>query len=135
MTTERAAPDAAEIRRALAALFAPEDVVELRAILKKGIKNFVDAGYFDGEHRDELAAIAAKLNKAGKATYVTMNPVAPELLGRYFNRVEQGAKPVTGDDNIIRRRWLLINVDPGQLKEPPQNNVDVCRASVRGAIV
>ena len=79
-------PDRAAILRALEALFDPADVIELR-VLHKGRKR-TDAGYFDCEHREEqLADAAVRLNAEGAAVYVTLNPIDPQLLGRYCNRI------------------------------------------------
>jgi hypothetical protein len=103
-------PDRTAVRAALAVLFEPSDVIELRA-LPKGRKR-TDAGYFDGQHRDGLADHAARLSGQGAATYITLNPVDPQLLGRYSNRVQDYADATTTDAQIIRRRWLLIDVDP-----------------------
>ena len=66
---------------AIDALHEPDAVVELRAITSKGKKR-TDAGYFDAEHRQELAQHAARLNKSGAAVYVNLNPIDPQLLGR-----------------------------------------------------
>lgn len=52
MTKAEPCPD--RIRQALDVLFDPEQVTELRALFSKGRRR-VDAGYFDGNHRDHLA--------------------------------------------------------------------------------
>lgn len=102
--------DTAMILDALTALFQPDDVVELRSFAK-GRKR-TDAGYFDGEHRQQLAEHAARLNKPGAAVYVTLNSIAPQLLSRYANRIEVGAATTTTDAQVTRRRWLLLDFDP-----------------------
>ncbi|MEF8730285.1 MAG: YfjI family protein [Accumulibacter sp.] len=106
-------PDPATILSALAALFQPDDVVELRSFAKGGRKR-TDAGYFDGEHRQALAEHAVRLNKTGGAVYVTLNPIDPQLLSRYANRVEHGAQATTTDAQVTRRRWLLLDFDPAR---------------------
>lgn len=102
--------DTAMILDALTALFQPDDVVELRSFAK-GRKR-TDAGYFDGEHRQQLAEHAARLNKPGAAVYVTLNSIDPQLLSRYANRIEVGAATTTTDAQVTRRRWLLLDFDP-----------------------
>jgi len=87
------------------------DVIELRAIHRGGKKR-IDAGYFDAEHWDDLADHAVRLSEIGAAVYVTLNPVDPLLLSRYCNRIESFAKATTTDKQIVRRRWLLIDLDP-----------------------
>jgi len=104
------APDASEIDKTLKTLFAPDAVIELRVIYKK--KKRVDAGYFDAAHRDELIQTAVKANREGANVYVVMNPIAPQLLGRYSNRLEEYAKKTSCDSDVTRRVWLLIDVDP-----------------------
>ena len=103
-------PDTAAILAALAVLFTPDDVIELRAF-PKGRKR-TDAGYFDGQHWPELAEHAARLSASGAAVYVTLNPVDPQLLSRYNNRIEGFAQSTTTDKQVTRRRWLLIDIDP-----------------------
>jgi hypothetical protein len=85
-------------------------VIELRSFAK-GRKR-TDAGYFDGDHRQALAEHAARLNGAGAAVYVTLNPINPQLLSRYANRIEVGATATTTDAQVTRRRWLLLDFDP-----------------------
>ncbi|KGC58572.1 YfjI family protein [Burkholderia pseudomallei] len=108
-------PDKAAILAALAAMFDPDDVIELR-VLHKG-KTRPAAGYFDGAHRADLADAAVRLNRRGAATYVTSNRIDPQLLGRYCNRIEESANSTTADQNVIRRRWLLLDFDPVRPKD------------------
>ena len=61
----------------------------------------MDAGYFDGEHRDLLVAEAIKLNTHGAAVYVTMNEVDPQLLSRTANRIQEYAQATATDNNVI----------------------------------
>ncbi len=113
--TPKPRPDKAVILAALAALFEPSDVIELRAF-PRGRKR-TDAGYFDSEHREALADAAVRLNAEGAAVYVTLNRIDPQLLRRYCNRIEPYAKTTTSDANVIRRRWLLIDLDPVRLAD------------------
>ncbi len=96
-----------EISRAVDALFAPEQVVELRT--------FANGRTFSGYYSDheKLAEDAAKKEEAGHELYVTANEINPALLGRAANRIRQVYKdPLTSDTDVDRRRWLLIDVDP-----------------------
>ncbi len=45
------------------------------------------------------------------AVYVTLNQCDPALLARGVNRLAAKAKATTTDANIIRRRWLFIDID------------------------
>jgi hypothetical protein len=104
-------PNKATILAALAVLFDPTDVVELRSLPNKG-RQRVDAGYFDADHWNDLADYATGMNASGAAVYITLNPVDPQLLSRYSNRIEAFAKATTTDKQVTRRRWLLIDLDP-----------------------
>lgn len=108
-------PDKGAILEALAAMFDPADVIELRAFHKR--KKRTDAGYFDGEHWPELVDTAVHLNRAGAAVYVALNRIAPQLLGRYCNRIEQFASTTTSDHYVTRRRWFLLDFDPVRPKD------------------
>jgi hypothetical protein len=109
-TIQKPTPDKAAILAALQVLFEPGDVIELRAIHKG--KKRTDAGYFDSENWPQLADYAASWSTSGAAVYVTLNPVDPQLLGRYNNRIQNYADATTTDKQIVRRRWLLIDLDP-----------------------
>jgi hypothetical protein len=104
-------PDKAAILAALAVLFEPDQVIELRAIHTKGKKR-TDAGYFDSAHWPILADHAVRLSSSGAAAYITLNPVDPQLIGRFNNRIQDFATATTTDQQIVKRRWLLIDLDP-----------------------
>jgi len=100
-----------EIQRALAVLFPGTGVVELRALADYN----THSGYFD-----DLAELAEKAGQISRLSdvhgvYVTLNEVNPALLSRRANRVKMklGRKDATtADADIIRRRWLPIDLDP-----------------------
>ena len=108
-------PDLSMMVRALG-LLAPDSVIELRALTQRGRKR-TDAGYFDVSHHAGAAREAESLNASGAAVYVTLNPVDPQLLGRYSNRIEKFAQATTTDANIVRRAWLLLDFDPVRPKD------------------
>ncbi|TSA15473.1 MAG: DUF3987 domain-containing protein [Comamonadaceae bacterium] len=103
-------PDKAAILVALAVLFTSDAVIELRSF-QKGKKR-TDAGYFDASHWSQLAEHAVRLSASGAAVYITLNPVDPQLLSRYSNRIEAYASVTTNDKQVVCRRWLLIDIDP-----------------------
>lgn len=98
-----------EIRRAISALFVPGDAIELR-IPKTRLG--VVAGYFDD--RDELIAAisSADMRYRAPGVYYVLNQLDPALLGRACNRLRERAEHTTADNNILRRRWLPIDLDP-----------------------
>ena len=103
------------ILKALHVLFSEgEHVTELRAL---GVPEdwsdggFTHSGYFDD--LEALATAAARLDRKGaRAVYVTPNPVKPDLLARAKNRTVRSPKSTTTNDEIQRRRWLLLDFDP-----------------------
>jgi hypothetical protein len=106
----RRQPDRDEIARACAVLFADQHVVELRAFAPDPYAGSVTfSGYF--VDRDALVRAAVEQNTAGEV-YVTLNELEPALLARRANRVQRKPKATTADDNVLRRRWLLIDLDP-----------------------
>lgn len=121
-------PDKAAMLAALAALFEPDDVIELRSVSRN---RRIDAGYFDGEHREALVDAAARLNADGAAVYVTLNRIDPQLLGRYYNRIEHKASDTATDANVTRRRWLLIDLDPVRPKNTAAIEAQVQAAKAR----
>jgi hypothetical protein len=111
MRTNGCKADMAFIRCALDLLAGPGQVVELRALkTRKGIVR----GYFDDYGM--LADCAVRLSDDGwdaEGIYVTLNVVDQALLARSANSVEYGRDlRTTSDNNITRRRWILIDVDP-----------------------
>ena len=126
-------PDPEQIRRALTALHAPDAVVELRA-LHKGRKR-TDAGYFDGAHRNQLIEEAVRLNSHGAAVYVTLNPIDPQLLARCANRVQDFAQATVTDNNVLRRQWILIDIDPQRPKDTSATDAQLALALKRAGAV
>ena len=107
------AADRAAILRACQTLGAQGQVLELRALdaVTPGWRRpHTVAGYFDDWAK--LAAAAAQLQARG--VYITLNPVQPALLARAHNRVKDLAvgDSVTGDADIVARRWLPVDCDP-----------------------
>ncbi|QYZ80127.1 hypothetical protein E2N92_12165 [Methanofollis formosanus] len=99
------------IKAALAALFPAGGVVEVRALADR----FTHSGYFDDFAKLASAAEALDADPEVKGTYVTLNVVDPALLARRANRVKMRltrSDPTTADADILRRRWLPIDLDP-----------------------
>jgi len=97
----------AAIRAALDLIVEPNAVVELRV---PHSRRGTLSGYFDDV--DALVNIAADLSGRVEGVYVTLNPVDRALLARAVNRVSEYAKHTTADNNIVRRRWMLVDFDP-----------------------
>ncbi len=103
--------DTDEIQKALSHLFLAGNVVELRALGDGG----VHSGYFTDFAALAERATALDTFKEIHGVYVTLNEVNPALLSRRANRVKQRLSKTdstTADADIIRRRWLPIDLDP-----------------------
>src|SRR5437016_4191142 len=101
-------PDAEAIHQTLAVLAEPAGVVELR--IPHAGRDGTVSGYYDD--LDKLAADVARLNRQYTApVYVTLNAVNPALLARANNRFQTRAASTTADNDILRRRWLLVDLD------------------------
>jgi hypothetical protein len=100
----------AAIERALGILAEPGQVVEVRILNIDGRRNRVDSGYFD-----DFATLAKAIpayNARAEGIYITLNPVNPDLLARAANRIKVWSNLTTADGDIVRRRWLPIDIDP-----------------------
>ncbi|MFH1472454.1 MAG: hypothetical protein ABIF85_06140 [Nanoarchaeota archaeon] len=96
-----------EIKKTLDYLFEKGDVVELRILGAE--HQGVVSGYFNDF--DALAKSADKYSTHAEGIYITINPVNPALLARACNRVKSFAKNLTTEKDIIRRRWIPIDID------------------------
>lgn len=98
----------------------PGSAVEVRIFLKDARRSSLWAGvgsilsgYFDD--LAALSTIIARVEKqvAPEACYITLNPVNVQLLARAHNRLVVGKRgESTPDDQIDRRSWLMIDLDP-----------------------
>ncbi|HNL87195.1 MAG TPA: hypothetical protein PKH71_08585, partial [Methanoregulaceae archaeon] len=99
-----------EREQAVRLLAALGGVVEIRAIAEDG----THSGYFDDPRL--LAASAELLDLSTvHGIYVTLNELNPALLARRSNRVKMHLSrkdSTTADADIIRRRWLPVDIDP-----------------------
>lgn len=102
--------DSREIRRAIRMLLPHRELVEVRALGAERCGTI--SGYFDAEHRDEMADACANISGNAAGVYVTLNPVNGQLLARAANRCRNWAKHTTSDADVIRRIWLPLDFDP-----------------------
>ena len=99
-----------EIRRAVGVL-APGGVVEVRALADGA----THSGYFDDHEALARAVEALDADPAVAGIYVTLNTVNPSLLARRANRIKMRLSrkdATTADADILRRRWLPVDIDP-----------------------
>lgn len=134
MELVRAAPttaDAAEIRRGISLLFRPGDVVEVRI---PKTRFGVVAGYFDDHDRLIAAISSADTKYRAPGVYYVLNRLDPALLGRAYNRLRERAGHTTADNNILRRQWLPVDLDPvrpaGISSSPKEHDSAIERARI-----
>jgi replicative DNA helicase len=102
----------------LKALIAPDQVVELRAldvVEPRYRRPHIVSGYYDYAHLVEMARDALELSPCAKGVYFTFNPLNPDLLSRRSNRTDVASEGLTCDKDVLKRRWLLIDIDPKRL--------------------
>ena len=100
------------IQKACDLLFGADQVAELR-VLKAKIgrgRPATVSGYFS--NWEELAKAAQSWDRKAPAIYVTLNPVKPELLARAAQKAIPYAEATTSDQDILRRKWFPIDIDP-----------------------
>jgi hypothetical protein len=107
MTIQRA--DLAEIKRGISLLFDSNDVVEVR-IPKTRVG--VVAGYFNDHALLAQAIHEADARYHASGVYYVLNRIAPALLGRAYNRLKERAEYTCADNNVLRRRWIPVDLDP-----------------------
>lgn len=111
--------DLATVRAFWDALVNPGDTHEVRIPkCRRGPARLygTTAGYFT----DCEAAVRAVRTVGGldaPAVYVTLSPVQPELRARANNRLVTGIAATTTDEQIVRRKHLLIDLDPARASE------------------
>jgi len=94
-----------------------DGVFEIRALdvtpANGGNWTHTESGYFDRQHLTEAARTALQLTPRAKSVYVTLNALDDALLARRCNRISKVKDgDATKDNEVTRRRWLYIDVDP-----------------------
>jgi hypothetical protein len=85
----------------------PDEVRELR--VPNAGKRRTISGYFDNPQR--FAESLEELSGEFEGVYLTLNPVNPALLARSSNRCQPFAKTTSNDDDVVSRKWMLIDLD------------------------
>ncbi|MDP1797621.1 MAG: hypothetical protein Q8K78_09075, partial [Planctomycetaceae bacterium] len=106
--------DHGEIVRALRLFHHSGEPFEIR-ILHDG--NRTSAGYFNDCNIAADAVVAYDRKRSPKGIYHVLNVVNPGLFARSPNRITDGLKPVTSDEEIVLRRVLLVDLDPDRESE------------------
>jgi len=86
------------------------EVIEIR-IPKAGYNNKkVYAGFFNDF--DKAVKDIEKYNGKVPGIYVILNTCTPALLSRAVNRIDETGISTTTDNDIIKRLWIYIDIDP-----------------------
>ena len=99
------------LRDAVARIAGPGQVVEVRALTDQN----THSGYFNDFDALVRSVEPLDADTSVHGIYVTLNEVNPALLSRRANRIKMrlGKKDsTTSDADILRRRWLPIDIDP-----------------------
>ena len=99
------------LRDAVSLLTGPGQVVEVRALTDQ----FTHSGYFSDPAALVRVVEPLDADSSVHGIYVTLNEVNPALLSRRANRIKMrlGKKDsTTSDADILRRRWLPVDIDP-----------------------
>ena len=99
------------LRDAVARLAGPGQIVEVRALTDQN----THSGYFNDFDALVRSVEPLDADNTVHGIYVTLNEVNPALLSRRSNRIKMrlGKKDsTTSDADILRRRWLPIDIDP-----------------------
>lgn len=101
------------VTQTLSILFDPNQVIEVRALAN----NAIYSGYFDDMGKAAQAVHKFDSVPSINGIYIVLNEINPDLLARRANRLPKVGRndSTTNDTNIIRRRWLPIDIDPKRL--------------------
>jgi Protein of unknown function (DUF3987) len=125
--------DLVEIKKSIAALFRRGDVVEMR--IPKAGKLRTISGYFDNSEQLANAIQEWSGKPEIEGVYYTLNPVSPALLARAANRAKVYATVTTSDKDILKRRWLLVDVDPDRPSGVSSTDAEKQLAATKGRAV
>lgn len=105
--------DKQKIHRAFCALNKGNDVREVRIVKHRPSgTNFTctTSGYFD--NADAVVAALESMRGDAPGIYTTLNPVNPDLMARAYNRLQENTRVTASDPDVVRRNWLLVDIDP-----------------------
>lgn len=104
------------------------NIAEIRVIDKQAGRTAISSGYFS-----DFALAAKAVDAIGNVTgvYVCLNEVPAELLSRSPNYLTPRASLATRDDDILRRRWILVDLDPVRPADTSSNDAELQAAMNR----
>ncbi len=93
--------------------------VELRAVMHDGR---ILRGYYDDPGTLAADAFILDAEETAKGIYFAANPVESRLLFRSRNHLSSG--DAAKDDDVVSRRWLMLDFDPERPDKPKTNSTD-----------
>lgn len=123
----------AEVSSALQLFISAGGVAEVRVLeattRSESWRPSTFSGYFDDP---EIAATALTEIQAAKGFYFTLNELDPSILARAANRLRKSEKgDATGDKHVVRRRWLLIDLDAVRISGISASDAEVAQSIQR----
>ena len=101
-----------QIRAFHRATATPSGVVEVRIPKTFDRRQGVVSGYFDSEDALVAAVLPYAVTPQAAGVYATINQVNPALFARAPNQLLDRAEHTTTDKDILRRRFLFVDIDP-----------------------
>ncbi len=100
-----------EILKSLRVINPDNSVIEARILYKDG--KMKHTGWYVDMEKMSRDLVSYDRRNDVEAIYLTLNPVDPSLIARAANRIRETLGiSLTSDEDIIRRRWLPIDLDP-----------------------
>ena len=121
----------AEILRTLNLFHRPGSVVEVRILGIPGRgRQYTAAGYFTDFAKAAQQAASYEHFRNPKGIYFTLNAVNPALLARSPEQITEYLDTTTSDADVVRRRWILIDVDPQRPSGIPSSDEELDAARI-----
>lgn len=120
-----------QILRTLTTFHEPGSVVEIRILGIPGRgRPHSASGYFTDFRKAAEAVTWYDEHRAPSGFYFVMNCVNPALLARSPERLTDYPESTTSDADIVRRQWLLIDIDPDRPKGIPSSDDELEAARI-----
>ncbi|NQV29117.1 MAG: hypothetical protein HQ518_32595 [Rhodopirellula sp.] len=124
---------AQEILRTLNIFHTPGSVVEIRILGIPGRgRPHQAAGYFVDIPKAAMLIAGFDAGRTPGGIYFNLNPIISGLRARSPDRITEHLEDTTSDRNIVRRQWLLIDIDPDRPKGIPSSDEELEAARIVG---
>lgn len=105
-------PETQQAMDFLKVIIQPGQVFEVRGLEVQLKGNRTDSGYFDDVNDGAALGVILDDIRKPRGVYVTLNPVTRALMARSANKIKDWAKETTSDEDITKRLWLFVDLDP-----------------------